>query len=174
MLDTTATNVQVLSAMDFGAAYGRTPDLDALVADLGDALLRTITHEVPHWRDGHAVTEHLLVFDAGRLRNTEAHGMGYRRGFVVCIRQPGDVQVALDAADAAGALDEAAAETLAQAAANLPAARKAVAEARRSARQGFGCIYVTISLPRPWGAANVYADGRVLAPSTGLPITELA
>src|SRR5688500_20188605 len=68
MLDTTATNVQVLSAMDFGAAYGRTPDLDALVADFGDALLRAITHEVPHWRDGHPVTEHLLVFDAGRLR----------------------------------------------------------------------------------------------------------
>lgn len=105
------TNIQVLSAMDFGPdRFGRTPDVDALVADLGDALLRVVTHQLPDCRRDAApdatVAEHLLVFDAGMLRNTEAHGMGYRRAFVVCVRQLSDVQGILDADDADDGYEE--------------------------------------------------------------------
>ncbi|HMJ75152.1 MAG TPA: hypothetical protein VK507_04220 [Iamia sp.] len=163
MPDTTPTNVQVLSAMDFGPGRsGVTPNLDVLVADLGGALLRVVTHQVADCRRDAGpdvtVAEHLLVFDAGRLRNTEAHGMGFRRGFVVCLRSTEDVAAELAAAD--------------EAARNLAGARRAVAETLRSARAGVGCLSITISLPRPWGAAKVFADGRVETPS-GRPIPEL-
>jgi len=175
MLDTTATitNLQTVVALDLGPVQGVTPDVDRLVERMGDAVVDVITLTIPDPRSGRdgTVTEHRVNFDADRLRNTEANGMAYRLGFVAHVSDP----VRLAEQDRLRAAREvAAARTLAVADANLPAARKAVAEARRSARQGFGCIYVTISLPRPWGAANVYADGRVLAPSTGRPIVELA
>lgn len=155
MSTTTARNIQVLSAMDFGPNGAVVPDLDALVSAMGDAVLRVVTHEVPHWKDAdRKVVEHLVVFDAGILRNTEAHGMGYRRGFVVSVRQPADVQEALDA-------DTARQRRAALVELNAADARRGLRSALAAAAHDKSIVYITISLPQPWGAARCYADGRV-------------
>lgn len=152
-----ARNVQVLSAMDFGPhpATGRAPEIDSLVEAMGDAVIRVVTHEIPHWKDAdRTVVEHLVVFDAGVLRNTEAHGMGFHRGFIVCIKQPNEVQEALDA-DAARQRRAALVEL------NAADARRTLRDSLRRAARDFGVLYITVCLPQPWGAARCYADGRV-------------
>lgn len=73
---------QVLVAVDWENS-GRSPEpvLDFLREH--DAL---VAHEVgwqAHWKTGETQPVHRFRFDAGKVRNTEVHGVGFRAGFVV-------------------------------------------------------------------------------------------
>jgi len=76
---------ETLVAVDFGPSGGRVPDVDRLASGIGGAAVSFTTASQPHWRTGEPQIVHRVVFDADRLRNTEAHGIGYRCGFVVHI-----------------------------------------------------------------------------------------
>ena len=70
---------EILHATDMG---DRTVSLDDLIARIGPAFVK---YERGQDRTGKDRTVHLITFDTSILRNTEAHGMGYRAGFVVHI-----------------------------------------------------------------------------------------
>lgn len=74
-----------LVAVDCGPTQGVTPNFDHLVSRLGDAVIGIVTGTEPHWKTGAPQTVHRIELDANRLRNTEAHGIGYRCAFLVHI-----------------------------------------------------------------------------------------
>lgn len=63
-----------------------TPDLEGLLAAMGDAVINVETGTFPHHRTGEPVTEHLIRFDTSQLRNTHAHGWGHRYRFVCSLK----------------------------------------------------------------------------------------
>lgn len=78
--------IETLVAADFGPGLsGVQPDLDTLVTRLGDAVIEVTSSTRPHWRTGEPQPVHRVRFDTARLRNTDAHGIGFRTGFVVHI-----------------------------------------------------------------------------------------
>jgi hypothetical protein len=76
----TVGHVETLVAVEWDSRH---LGLDELVARLrkyaGEAAVLVVTTELRS--DGR--TEHRIEFDTGLIRNTDAHGIGYRCGFVV-------------------------------------------------------------------------------------------
>lgn len=59
-----------------------TADLDRLAADLGDALVAVSDFERRDERTGRVIPGARLTIDSSRIRDTHAHGLACRAGFV--------------------------------------------------------------------------------------------
>lgn len=77
----------VLVALDWPRNDGFVPNLPHLLALIGEHVVSVDTGEQSHHRTGEPIPVHRIAV-AATLRNTEAHGMGYRCGFVVHIEHP--------------------------------------------------------------------------------------
>lgn len=60
-------------------------DIDALLASIGSALVSHTIGTTPHWKTGTPLVDHRIVIDRSKMRDTVAHGYGYRYGFIVTI-----------------------------------------------------------------------------------------
>lgn len=76
-------NTYTLQATEFDPE--REYDIDALLASLGDAVVTHHTGTVAHWKTGAPLVDHRIDIDRSKMRDTVAHGYGYRYGFIVTI-----------------------------------------------------------------------------------------
>lgn len=77
---------QVLVCQDYDGGRFISPVLERIAKEgaLGGVTLK----QIPHWRDAERIIPtYYVTFDAGRLRNTEAHGIGCRYGFVCHVQE---------------------------------------------------------------------------------------
>lgn len=80
MTETKRTRIEILKATEWP---GMDHDLDRLLGMMGEHVVSIEHTTEPHWQTGEPLPVHRIRFDASQLRDTHAHGMGYRCGFQV-------------------------------------------------------------------------------------------
>jgi hypothetical protein len=91
--------IETLVCVDFGPRDGHAPDLDSLLAYMGEAVVAVHDGAQPHWRTSEPQRVVRIAFDADKLRNTDAQGAAYRQAWVSHV-EPGNTTVPVDGTEA--------------------------------------------------------------------------